>query len=630
MGRLRSAVLISVDLFIVALSYFLGVWIRMDLSFTVLIYYRVFYSALVYILVIYYIVFKLFKIDKTIIYMASIDEAVRVSIAGVTGALITFLMFNAFSFGPVPRSIFLIQVIIIVLLLEFVRFSYRIYSMFQTKMQSYTNEYARTLIIGAGAAGGMILKEITTNKVFKNRIVGFVDDDESKVGKTINGVKILGTTRDLKAIVNSMQIELIYVAMPSVDLPEQKKIIQSCYDTGCKVMVLTSTQDMISSKGIKRSLRDIGIEDLLGRESVRLENSDIREEVHNKVVFVSGAAGSIGSELCRQVILHSPKTLIMVDINENGLYDLQQEFNMRKNEGLISSDVEYLPIITSIRDLAALERIFEKYHPQIVFHAAAHKHVPLMEEMPVEAVKNNILGSNNLMQTAEKYRVERYVSISTDKAVNPTNVMGATKRFVEKIIQSKEKSTTKFIAVRFGNVLGSNGSIIPLFKRQIENGGPLTLTDRRIIRYFMTIPEAVSLVLQAATFGKGGEIFVLDMGEPVKIIDLAEKMIRLAGYIPYQDIQIKEIGLRPGEKLYEELHLDAENVTKTGNKMIFIAHPMEISQEQVESELNGLRELVQNPDTSDDDVIYALMKVVENYKPNRGDTEYVQDPEAND
>jgi FlaA1/EpsC-like NDP-sugar epimerase len=334
--------------------------------------------------------------------------------------------------------------------------------------------------------------------------------------------------------------------------------------------------------------------------------------------LVTGAAGSIGSELCRQIIQLSPKRLIMIDINENGLYDLQQEFNMKQRDHLLSEQIEYLPLITSIRDLASLERLFDTYRPDIVFHAAAHKHVPLMEDMPIEAIKNNIFGTHNLLMTAEKYEVKRFVSISTDKAVNPTNVMGATKRFVEKLIQSMDpRSKTKFVAVRFGNVLGSNGSIIPLFKKQIANGGPLTLTDKRIIRYFMTIPEAVSLVLQAATYAKGGEIFVLDMGQPVKILDLAEKMIRLAGYVPYQDIQIKEIGLRPGEKLYEELHLNKEEVVSTPNNLIFVTKPMSIPKEKVLRELDELAQVIGKPQVDDQEIIDVLTRVVENYTPNR-------------
>jgi FlaA1/EpsC-like NDP-sugar epimerase len=315
----------------------------------------------------------------------------------------------------------------------------------------------------------------------------------------------------------------------------------------------------------------------------------------------------------------NPKQLVMIDINENGLYDLQQEFNMLIESSQLSPNSKYIPLITSIRDIKALRNLFDRYRPEIVFHAAAHKHVPLMEDMPIEAIKNNIFGTYNLVITAEEFGVDRFVSISTDKAVNPTNVMGATKRFVEKIIQSRPHngSSTKFVAGRFGNVLGSNGSIIPLFKKQIASGGPLTLTDKNIIRYFMTIPEAVSLVLQAATYGKGGEIFVLDMGEPVKILDLAEKMIRLSGLIPYQDIDIKEIGLRPGEKLYEELTLKKEEVTTTPNNQIFIAQPAIIDPDQIDMELGILREALDKTQISDDDVIKVLQTVVETYSPNR-------------
>jgi len=618
MERLKAMLLMALDLFIVILSYFIAVWIRMDLSFRVLTYYQLFFSKIWLILIVYFVVFKAMKIDKTVRNLASIDEAVRVSIAGVVGSLMTYLILLALDFTPVPRSIYMVQAILLILVLEFLRFSYRIYHMMQIKTQSFGSDYSRTIIIGAGAAGLMLLKEITSNKIYKNRIVGFLDDDRSKVGKTISGIKILGTSEDIKGIVNTQQIETIYVAMPSVSLLEQKSVIERCYETGCKVQVLTSSKDMISSQGIKRSLREIGIEDLLGRQSIVLDNAIIQDLIQDRTVLVTGAAGSIGSELCRQIIQLNPKRLIMIDINENGLYDLQQEFNMKQRDHLLSEQIEYLPLITSIRDLASLERLFDTYRPDIVFHAAAHKHVPLMEDMPIEAIKNNIFGTHNLLMTAEKYEVKRFVSISTDKAVNPTNVMGATKRFVEKLIQSMDpKSKTKFVAVRFGNVLGSNGSIIPLFKKQIANGGPLTLTDKRIIRYFMTIPEAVSLVLQAATYAKGGEIFVLDMGQPVKILDLAEKMIRLAGYVPYQDIQIKEIGLRPGEKLYEELHLNKEEVVSTPNNLIFVTKPMSIPKDKVMKELDELAQVIKKPQVDDQEIIDVLTRVVENYAPNR-------------
>jgi FlaA1/EpsC-like NDP-sugar epimerase len=627
--KLKSTLLLVLDLMIVMASYFVAIWIRMDLSFRILTFYKLFASKMWLILLVYFIVFKLIKVDKSIRNMASVNEAVRVSIAGALGALATYIILLMMKFTPVPRSIYLVQVILLILVLEFIRFSYRIYHMMQIKAQSMGSDYSRTIIIGAGAAGSMLLKEITSNKIYKNRILGFLDDDKSKVGKSINGIKVIGTTDDLQGVVNNQQVETIYIALPSVSMQEQKNILEKCYETGCKVRVLTSTQDMLSSKGIKRSLREIGIEDLLGRRSIQLDNDVIRSFIENKTVLVTGAAGSIGSELCRQILRQHPKTLLMIDINENGLYDLQQEFNMMRLDGQLSEDIVYLPLITSIRDFNALDRLFSMYRPQIIFHAAAHKHVPLMEDMPVEAVKNNIFGTHNLLTIADKYEVERFVSISTDKAVNPTNVMGATKRFVEKMIQSMGSSKTKFVAVRFGNVLGSNGSIIPLFKRQIANGGPLTITDKEIMRYFMTIPEAVSLVLQAATFGKGGEIFVLDMGQPVRILDLAEKMIRLAGYVPYTDIQIKEIGLRPGEKLFEELHLNKEDVTTTPNKLIFVAHPMAISQEKIASELNLLHVIVDKEEASDEAIVDLLTRVVDNYQPNRkGVANHVKDTET--
>jgi len=619
MRRLQNIFLITLDLAIVWLSYFIAVWIRMDFSFKVLVYYQLFFSRATVVILLYFVIFKIMRLDKTVFGMASIDEAIRVSVACVLGSGTVYLTFYLTNFNLIPRSIYLIQLVVLVLMLEFVRFSFRIYNMFLLKTQSFGDDYQRTIIVGAGAAGLMLLREVTTNKIYKNRIIGFVDDDESKTGKTISGVKILGTINDLPGIVNVQQIESIYVAMPSVSLQEQKHVIEKCYETGAKVQVITSTKDMISAQGIRRSLREIGIEDLLGRQSIQLDNEVIRRFIENKTVLVTGAAGSIGSELCRQIIQLNPQVLLMIDINENGLYDLQMEFNMLREAGQLSIEVQYLPLITSIRDEVAVNLLFSRYRPDIVFHAAAHKHVPLMEDMPIEAIKNNIFGTHNLLLAARKYEVQQFVSISTDKAVNPTNVMGATKREVEKMIQAMNSSEckTRFVAVRFGNVLGSNGSIIPLFKKQIAAGGPLTLTDRNIIRYFMTIPEAVSLVLQAATFGKGGEIFVLDMGQPVKILDLAEKMITLAGYVPYKDIQIKEIGLRPGEKLFEELHLNMEEVAQTSNKLIFVAQPMKISEADINEDLDILQKIIDDPNITDEKVIQKMTQVIDTYTPNR-------------
>jgi len=619
MKRYQSLFLTVIDLVVVFLSYLIGIWIRMDLSFSIMTYYDLFIPRAWSVLFIYFVIFKLLRLDKSILGMASVAEAIRVSLACVMGSISVYVILQLTHFTRLPRSVYLIQMIILILMLEFVRFSYRIYNMLLLKTKTFGADYQRTIIVGAGAAGLMLLREVTTNKIYKNHILGFVDDDKNKTGKMINGVKVLGTISDLSGIVNANMIESIYVALPSVSLQEQKQILEHCYETGAKVQVITSTKDMISAQGIRRSLREIGIEDLLGRQSIQLDNLLIRSFIENKTVLVTGAAGSIGSELCRQIIQLNPKTLLMIDINENGLYDLQMEFNMLKEGGQLSPDIIYLPLITSIRDAEAINLLFSRYHPEIVFHAAAHKHVPLMEDMPIEAIKNNIFGTHNLLMAAREYKAHQFVSISTDKAVNPTNVMGATKREVEKMIQSMNVPgcKTKFVAVRFGNVLGSNGSIIPLFKKQITAGGPLTLTDRNIIRYFMTIPEAVSLVLQAATFGKGGEIFVLDMGQPVKILDLAEKMIRLAGYVPYKDIDIKEIGLRPGEKLFEELHLNKEQVTTTPNNLIFIAQPMKITEATINQDLAVLQTLIDEPNITDDKVIDVMTQVIDTYVPNR-------------
>lgn len=609
----------GVDLALVLLTYAIAILIRFDFSVTqvdlqgldAFDYFQFLLRQTPLILVLYYTVFKLLKLDQTISGMASVYEATRVIIAAGVGAALFFLLSQLGLIQRMRFGIYPIQALFLILLLEFVRFSQRLTSLVTQRNRRNGEEFINTLIIGAGAAGHLLYKEVSTNSRYKNKVIGFIDDDPAKQGKAISGIQVLGTTHDLQRLVETHQVGMLYVAMPSVALPVQKQIIARCYETKCKVQVLSSTEDMMSSSGIRNSLHDLNIEDLLGRGAIHLDNSALNTFIRDKVVVVTGAAGSIGSELARQIYSYKPRVLILLDVNENGLYDLHQNFLMAKKK----ESVTLIPRIVSIREKEELDAVFAAYHPEIVFHAAAHKHVPLMEDMPAEAVRNNIFGSLNLIECAIAHKVKRFVTISTDKAVNPTNVMGATKRFVEQIIQSIDPSLeTKFMAVRFGNVLGSNGSIIPLFKRQIENGGPLTLTHRDIIRYFMTIPEAVSLVLQAAVYAKGGEIFVLDMGQPVKILDLAEKMIRLAGYEPYVDIDIQEIGLRQGEKLFEELRLSKEEVTQTANELIFVTHPIPVSGAQIQADLEALKASLNQGDEA---IVATLQKVVPTYHPNR-------------
>ena len=455
----------------------------------------------------------------------------------------------------------------------------------------------RTMIIGAGQACRMILSEIKNaqtdpkNPAHKYEPVCLVDDDPDKQGTSIMGIPVRGTTKEIPKWCKNEAIDLIILAIPSINEKDKKRILDSASETSCKIKIIPYLTEMLAdgkeSTQIISKAQDIKIEDLLGREPVTFDNDDVKKYIHDKVCMVTGGGGSIGSELVRQIIKYSPKQIVIVDIYENNAYEIQQELFMDYGR-----DINLVTLIASVRDYDKMNVIFKKYKPNIVFHAAAHKHVPLMETVPEEAVKNNIFGTFNCATLAEYYNVEKFVMISTDKAVNPTNVMGATKRCCEMIIQymAQNYTNTDFITTRFGNVLGSNGSVIPLFKKQIETGKPVTVTHPDIIRYFMTIPEAVSLVLQAGAMAQGGEIFVLDMGEPVKIVTLAENLIRLYGKTPYQDVEIKFTGLRPGEKLYEELLMSEEGLKETANKKIFIGNQIKIEPEQFLGELQELKE----------------------------------------
>jgi len=455
------------------------------------------------------------------------------------------------------------------------------------------------MIVGAGEAANMIIKEIVNSKHLQINAKCVIDDDPNKIGSYIHGIKVVGDRNDILKYVDSMQIDEIIIAMPAVKKSVTKEIINICKEAPCELKILPGMYQFVTGEVSVSKLRNVEIEDLLGRDPVQINLKSVMGYVQGKVVLVTGGGGSIGSELCRQIAANTPKQLIIVDIYENNAYDIQQELKSKFPK------LDLVVLIASVRNTLRLNYIFETYKPQLVYHAAAHKHVPLMEDSPNEAIKNNVFGTWKTATAADRYGAEKFVMIYTDKAVNPTNIMGASKRICEMIVQTFDKhSDTEFVAVRFGNVLGSNGSVIPLFKKQIEMGGPIKVTHPDIIRYFMTIPEAVSLVLQAGAYAKGGEIFVLDMGEPVRILDLATNLIRLSGLVPNEDIKIEFIGLRPGEKLYEELLMDEEGLMETENKLIHIGLPIELDedkfyknlkllQDMVEQENGGVRELVQ-------------------------------------
>lgn len=471
------------------------------------------------------------------------------------------------------------------------RFTYRVYRS-RVLYQRGTHQIP-VAIIGAGSAGVQLLDELQSNADSRYRIQCFFDDDRTKVGKRIHGVEVKGRIKDIPTRLRAMDIRQIIVAIPSISEEVRHEILKELSGLDrVKVSVLPSTMDLIEREPIGAQLRDIQIEDLLGRKPVRLNPGPVDEFLGGKVVMVTGGGGSIGSELCRQIVKHTPKKLVIVDIYENNAYDIQQEL-CYKYDGRLNLDVE----IASIRESDRVRQLFAYHRPDVVFHAAAHKHVPLMEVSPQEAVRNNVFGTLNLVRAADEFGVSKFVQISTDKAVNPTSVMGATKRMCEMILQSmKGRSKADFVAVRFGNVLGSNGSVVPLFKRQIEMGGPITITDKRIIRYFMTIPEAAQLVLQAGAMARQNELYVLDMGQPVKILDLAENLIRLSGLVPYRDIDIVETGLRPGEKLYEELLIASRDIEKTENDQIYVERQPAITPEELMDKLTILKTALDRSD----------------------------------
>ncbi|MBR4145958.1 MAG: polysaccharide biosynthesis protein [Lachnospiraceae bacterium] len=590
MKALRKIFLIFLDICSVVAAAGLGLLLRFDFNIEAIQkpYDEHLWKMLPFLVGATLLVYWLFKLYDSIWNYVSVSELERIVVAAFIVSILNVGISYVLNLEVhqtswyMPRSFYFIFSFLLILSTCVTRFGYRAIRMIVRRHRD-KKIGANVMVVGAGEAGNMLIKEIMASDYLHKNICCIIDDSDRKVGSFIQGVKIVGNRDAIESNVEKYNIKEIIVAIPSADKKELSSIVNICQKTGCHVKILPGICEIVNEEGKFGQLRDVQVEDLLGRDPIVVDLDSIMGYVTGRVVMVTGGGGSIGSELCRQLADHGVKQLIIVDIYENNAYAIQQELIMKY------PDLDLVVLIASVRNTNRLKSIFEAYKPEIVYHAAAHKHVPLMEVSPNEAVKNNVFGTLKTVKAADAAGVEKFVLISTDKAVNPTNIMGATKRICEMIVQTyNKKSKTDFVAVRFGNVLGSNGSVIPLFKKQIEAGGPVTVTHPDIIRYFMTIPEAVSLVLQAGAFAKGGEIFVLDMGEPVKILDLAENLIRMSGFVPYQDIDIKFSGLRPGEKLYEELLMDEEGLQDTENKLIHIGKPIKLDEEKFLKDLDNL------------------------------------------
>jgi len=550
------------------------------------------------------IIFWAMKLYRSVWTYASAHELILIVGASVLSTAFQALGMQFFVLH-VPRSYYAFYFMLLIMTTMATRFSYRAFRAIMQSLNRVGHKIVRTMIIGAGEAGSVIIREIKRSKFLNQRVVCIIDDNPFKKGKYLQGIPIVGGQDTIIDNVKKYKVDEIIIAIPSADAKTTKKILKICSQTECKLRVLPGMYQFINEEISVSKLREVSIEDLLGRDAINIDLDSVYDYVRNKTVLVTGGGGSIGSELCRQIAKCEPRRLIIFDIYENNAYEIQQE--LKKNYPSLRLEV----LIGSVRNTKRIESVMELYRPDVVYHAAAHKHVPLMEDSPNEAIKNNVLGTYKTARAADKYGVKKFVLISTDKAVNPTNIMGASKRMCEMVVQMFSRhSATEYVAVRFGNVLGSNGSVIPLFKKQMEAGGPVTVTHPDIIRYFMTIPEAVSLVLQAGAYAKGGEIFVLDMGEPVKIADLAKNLIRLSGYTLGVDMEIKYTGLRPGEKLYEELLIKEEGLQKTDNELIFIGKPLEFDEEQFLDELKKLEEAAINESF---DVKQIVARIVPTY-----------------
>lgn len=605
----RRFFLIITDIVLINGSIILALVMRFDVNITLIEpqYIDNYKATWLLFTIITLIIFWFFRMYHSLWQYASIAELYKIVEACIT-AEIAYLALTAIWGKMLPRSCYFTAGVFMTVAMCTSRFMYRI---IRTLIQNYrhTSEQINIMIIGAGEATNVLMREIANSRYLDNsKVVAIIDDDPQKIGKFIRGVKVVGNRNNIKEYARYYEVDEIIFAIPSASTKAKREILNICKETPCNLKIIPGVYQMMDGEINVKDIRNVDVTDLLGRDPINVDLESIMGYVSGKTVLVTGGGGSIGSELCRQLVKHGLKRLIIFDIYENSAYDIQQE---------LKRDYPYADVVTligSVRNTSRLEWIFDNYRPDIVYHAAAHKHVPLMEDSPNEAVKNNVIGTLNVARMADKYNVKRFVMISTDKAVNPTNVMGATKRICEMIIQYfNEKSATEFVAVRFGNVLGSNGSVIPLFKKQIEAGGPVTVTHPDIIRYFMTIPEAVSLVIQAGAYAKGGEIFILDMGEPVKIDDLAKNLIRLSGYTLGVDMEIKYTGLRPGEKLYEELLMDEEGLQDTANKLIHIGKPIEFDKEGFEDKLETIKEIAYSE--SEKDVREYIKEMVPTYRP---------------
>lgn len=616
LGKYRNIILVLMDIACIVLAYYMGVvLITPNSLFQIDTYYkpRLINSVIVSVIV-YQIVFHLTRRYKNIIrYEEGKDYLIYFILCIISGIIITIIRKMFHIFMAETRVTILVSIFIALMMV-----GYRIvirYILVNDVVNRGINvnkqNQKNLLIIGAGNAAHEIIKTIHTRMKETYNIVGIIDDNKKRLNYTVSGVKIIGNRNDIVRICKENKIDLIFFSIANIDNENKKQILNICQATNAKVRILPGMKEIIRDKKLFENLRDVEIEDILGRDPIKLDNNNIASLIKDKTILVTGGGGSIGSELCRQIMLYKPQRLVMLDIYENNLYDIEQELKSKYPKFKIDA------VIASVRDKKRLEEVFEKYNPYLVFHAAAHKHVPLMENSPLEAIKNNVFGTYNVVNTCDKFKVKRFILISTDKAVNPTNIMGATKRLCEMIVQAKNKvSETEFMAVRFGNVLGSNGSVVPLFKKQIHEGGPVTVTHKEITRFFMTIPEAVELILQAITYANGGEIFVLDMGEPVKIYDLAVSLIKLSGFVPNEDIEIKITGLRPGEKLYEELLMGEEGLQKTSHNKIFVAEPMEITMEDIELKLDKLKKLLDKENAGLEDCKETIKDIVPTYHEN--------------